>query len=162
ERMLAEPARLKSDPRGEAGLDADRPYASEERTYRPEGVDSAPYGSGKRTHEAVRKTDRKSNSEVAPMNVSEALVQSASTSEAARRTESLSQFLVEELGDHHSKVFYRKVAQSVPEAVIHAALSETKAAQRGGEVRRSAGALFTHLIKVKAMRLGIRLTKGVA
>jgi hypothetical protein len=48
------------------------------------------------------------------------------------KTADLAQQMLEQLGDRHSMGFYRKVAQTVPDHLVHRALSETKEAKHGG------------------------------
>lgn len=65
--------------------------------------------------------------------------------------------ILEVTGDPKSKGFYRRVAQLVPDNLIYQAISETKSAKLGGEIRTNAGALFTSRIKDLARRNQIDL-----
>lgn len=51
------------------------------------------------------------------------------------------------LNDQHSLGYYRKLAETVPEHLVFTALSEARTAVREGVVRKSQGALFTHLLR---------------
>jgi phage replication O-like protein O len=70
------------------------------------------------------------------------------------------QQILEVTGDPKSTGFYRRVARLVPEPLVYQALSETKVAKLGGEIRTNPGALFTSRIKDIARRnridLGLR------
>jgi hypothetical protein len=59
--------------------------------------------------------------------------------------------------DDHSTVFYKKVAQLLPENVVRRAISEVKSSALQGEVKTTAGKLFTHIIKKYARDFGIEL-----
>ena len=74
------------------------------------------------------------------------------------RIAALTAELVESLRDPKSRNFYRLVAQRMPEGLVFMTLSETKDAQRTGQIRKNAGAYFTHAIKVAAERLGVDLS----
>lgn len=71
--------------------------------------------------------------------------------------EYLAQEMAEKLEDDHSLGFYRKVADLVPESLIYQALSEVKDAFLTGRVKKSKAALFTTVIKSKAVEHNINL-----
>lgn len=157
ERLLADSPRTAAAMRSEPASIAAAPYTSEKRTYSHEAVDNPPYVSEKRTHDAVRKTDRKSDLEELLNNVN---VNGASrTEEDEGRIQDLTQQMVEQLGDPKSRNFFRRVAERVPEHLIYMALSETKDAKRTGQVKKTPGAYFTHVIKKAAEQVGVRLLK---
>ncbi|OFW58243.1 MAG: hypothetical protein A2133_09885 [Actinobacteria bacterium RBG_16_64_13] len=70
---------------------------------------------------------------------------------------SRSQETLDQAVDAQSLPFSRKVAQTMPEEVIYAALSEVKDARRTGRLKESAGAYFTYLVKTRAKELGLEL-----
>jgi len=51
------------------------------------------------------------------------------------------------LQDHHSRIFYKKVAEQYPSEVIYQALSITKDMDLQGGIKKSKAAFFTGLIK---------------
>jgi len=57
--------------------------------------------------------------------------------------------------DRRSLGFYRQVVRLLPKHVVFETLSRVKEAQLTGQIRESAGAMFTDLIKRKAKELGI-------
>jgi len=65
--------------------------------------------------------------------------------------------LAEQLNDDHSLGFYRKIVDIMPEHLIFQALSEVKDAFLSGRVRKSKAALFTTVIKTKAIEHNINL-----
>ena len=65
--------------------------------------------------------------------------------------------MAEKLEDDHSLGFYRKIADLVPENLIYQALSEVKDAFLTGRVKKSKAALFTSVIKSKALEHNINL-----
>ena len=65
--------------------------------------------------------------------------------------------MLEVCRDRHSRGFYRLVAQSVPEELIRAALSETKYQDRMGRITKSRGAFFTDQLRHLARERGIEL-----
>ena len=70
---------------------------------------------------------------------------------------SMSQEMVEQLGDTHSLGFYRLIARKMPESAIFASLSEVKDARLTGRLTKSRGAYFTYLIQQEAKQRGIDL-----
>lgn len=109
--------------------------------------------SHKRTYDAVPKRDhRKKYLEEVLNNVNVA----TPVKERLIRTSDLADQMLEQLGDRHSMGFYRKVAQTMPEHLVHRALSETKEAKHGGQVV-NAGAYFTARIRQIAKEQGIKL-----
>lgn len=134
------------------------PPMSEKRTYGPPPVDNSGPMSEKRTYEAVRKTDRKSDSEEELLN--NVNVHGATrTEDDETRIQDLTQQMVEQLGDPQSRNFYRRVAERIPEHLIYMALSETKDAKRSGQVKKTPGAYFTHVVKKTAEQIGVKLLK---
>ena len=69
----------------------------------------------------------------------------------------LVEFMVEVLGDEHSRPFYTKVAQVCPSDIIYRFLSEVKDEWLQGRIKRSKGALFTDKIKRYCQEQGIDL-----
>jgi predicted DNA-binding protein YlxM (UPF0122 family) len=69
--------------------------------------------------------------------------------------ESFAQEIAERLEDDHSLGFYRKVVDIMPETLIWQALSEVKDAHLTGRVKKSKAALFTSVIKSKALEHNI-------
>jgi len=53
--------------------------------------------------------------------------------------------------------YYKKVARCVPDNIIYRAIAEVKETSSLGEVKKSTGSIFTHLIKKYAAELGINL-----
>lgn len=146
QRMLAEQPKVRSSQR-----DARK---SEIPTYGPSAVDNSPRKSEIPTHEAVGDSGRKSDLQEAHKNVN---VASHSEGDELRIADLTAQ-LVEELRDPGSRNFYRLVVQRMPEAMVYMTLSETKDAKRTGQIRKSAGAYFTHAIKAAAERIGVDLS----
>lgn len=74
------------------------------------------------------------------------------------RKDLLIEDIIEVTGDgHRSRAFYQLIAQKLDEQTIRRALSETKDADRGGEIRTTRGRYFTDLIKRYAAEQGIIL-----
>jgi hypothetical protein len=71
--------------------------------------------------------------------------------------EALTEDILEVCQDVKSTGFYRKVAMLMPRQDIYRALSEVKEIRDTGEIKTSAGALFTSLIKKYAAEQGIDL-----
>lgn len=71
--------------------------------------------------------------------------------------EYLAEEMADQLNDDHSLGFYRKVADLIPETLIFQALSEVKDAYLTGRVKKSKAALFTSVIKSKALEHNINL-----
>jgi hypothetical protein len=69
--------------------------------------------------------------------------------------EAFAQEIAEKLEDDHSLGFYRKVVDLIPENLIWQALSEVKDAYLTGRVKKSKAALFTTVIKAKAVEHNI-------
>ncbi|HIC95361.1 TPA: RepB family plasmid replication initiator protein, partial [Candidatus Bipolaricaulota bacterium] len=69
----------------------------------------------------------------------------------------LVEYMVEVLGDEHSRPFYTKVARLCPSNVIYRLLSEVKDDWLQGRVRKSKGAHFTDKIKRYCQERGIDL-----
>jgi phage replication O-like protein O len=72
------------------------------------------------------------------------------------KEEYLSHLILEVCHDRQSIGWYRKVVRLLPEQVVHEALSQVKQAQQLGRIRERPGAMFTDLIKRKAVELGIK------
>ena len=53
--------------------------------------------------------------------------------------------------------YYKKVARCIPDNIIYRAIAEVKETSSLGEVKKSTGSIFTHLIKKYAAELGINL-----
>jgi len=53
--------------------------------------------------------------------------------------------------------YYKKVARCIPDNIIYRAIAEVKETSSLGEVKKSTGSIFTHLIKKYAEELGINL-----
>jgi hypothetical protein len=71
--------------------------------------------------------------------------------------EYLASYIAEQLEDDHSLGFFRKVVDLMPENLIYQALSEVKDAYLTGRVKKSKAALFTSVIKSKAIEHDINL-----
>jgi len=71
--------------------------------------------------------------------------------------EYLAQEMADQLEDDHSLGFFRKISDLVPENLIYQALSEVKDAFLTGRVKKSKAALFTTVIKSKALEHNINL-----
>jgi len=83
--------------------------------------------------------------------------------ETEMEVQGLVSYMVEILGDEHSRPFYMKVARLCPSSIIYRFLSEVKDEWHQGKVKRSKGALFTDKIKRYCQERGIDLglrTKG--
>lgn len=65
--------------------------------------------------------------------------------------------ILEVCGDERSRDFYKKVARLVPRQDIYRAIAEVKELKNLGEIKQSAGALFTMLIKKYAQERAIKL-----
>jgi len=61
----------------------------------------------------------------------------------------------EELQDHHSQVFYKKIAEQVSSELIYRALSQIKDMNHRGEIKKSKAALFNGLIKKMAREIRV-------
>jgi hypothetical protein len=87
-------------------------------------------------------------------------VNNAISNKKKKRTpemEGFAQEIAERLEDNHSLGFYRKVVDIMPETLIWQALSEVKDAHLTGRVKKSKAALFTSVIKSKALEHNINL-----
>jgi hypothetical protein len=87
-------------------------------------------------------------------------VNNAISNKRKKRTpemEDFAQEIAERLEDDHSLGFYRKVVDIIPENLIWQALSEVKDAFLSGRVKKSKAALFTTVIKTKAIEHNINL-----
>lgn len=82
---------------------------------------------------------------------------SNTTKERVAYSSHLAAEILGQLGDRHSMGFYRRVVQLLPEAAIHAALSEVKDARLTGRLKGSPGAYFTYLVKLAAKERDISL-----
>lgn len=65
----------------------------------------------------------------------------------SEETDAFVEFLTQELGDHWSRDYYRKLCTSVDRNFIYRALSEIKEEAQFGEIKKNKGALFTTKIK---------------
>ena len=72
--------------------------------------------------------------------------------------EYLAKEIAEQLGDDHSLGFFRKVVDLMPENLIWQALSEVKDTHLTGKIKKSKAALFTTVIKSKAIEHNINLS----
>lgn len=148
--------RLLADRGFDRAVSGSRPTAEKRPEVRAAVDNSAPMAE-KRPHEAGRKTATKKDFEEVLNNVH---VHGATrTEDEELRIQDLTGQLVEELGDPQSRNFYRQVAERMPETLIYMALSETKSAKREGQVKKSPGAYFTHVIKRAAERVGVKLLR---
>jgi len=75
------------------------------------------------------------------------------------KREYLANRILETCRDKKSIAFYRKVVRLLPERAIHEALSQVKEAEQLGRIRERPGAMFTDLIKRKAIELGVDFKK---
>jgi len=75
------------------------------------------------------------------------------------KQEYLANLILETCRDKQSIAFYRKAARLLPERAIHEALSQVKEAEQLGRIRERPGAMFTDIIKRKAIELGIKFSK---
>ena len=71
--------------------------------------------------------------------------------------ESFASYMAEQLDDDHSLGFFRKVVDLMPENLIFQALSEVKDTHLTGNIKKSKAALFTTVIKSKALEHNIQL-----
>ncbi len=71
--------------------------------------------------------------------------------------ESLAKEIGLQMEDDHSLGFYRNVVDKIPENIIWQALSEVKDTHLTGNIKKSKGALFTKIIKTKAVEHNINL-----
>ena len=71
--------------------------------------------------------------------------------------EYLASYIAEQLEDDHSLGFFRKVVDLIPENIIYQALSEVKDTFLNGKIKKSKAALFTTVIKAKALEHNINL-----
>lgn len=97
----------------------------------------------------VNKTDRLNNVN------SNAIFNKKKKEKRSPEKEYLAQEMADQLEDDHSLGFYRKVADLIPESLIFQALSEVKDAFLSGRVKKSKAALFTSVIKSKALEHNI-------
>jgi hypothetical protein len=63
--------------------------------------------------------------------------------------------------DPHSRGWYRKLAQLLPDELLYTVIAETKDAIHRGLVRTSPGAYFTDLLKRRATGIGLTLPLGL-
>jgi predicted transcriptional regulator len=85
-------------------------------------------------------------------------VNNAISNKRKKRTpemESFAQEIAERLEDDHSLGFYRKVVDTMPKNLIWQALSEVKDTALTGKIKKSKAALFTSVIKAKAIEYNI-------
>jgi len=71
--------------------------------------------------------------------------------------EYLASYIAEQLEDDHSLGFFRKVVDLISENIIYQALSEVKDTFLNGKIKKSKAALFTTVIKAKALEHNINL-----
>jgi len=71
--------------------------------------------------------------------------------------ECLVEDILEVCNDVKSINYYKKVARCLPDNIIYRAIAEVKETSSLGEVKKSTGSIFTHLIKKYAEELGINL-----
>ena len=71
--------------------------------------------------------------------------------------ECLVEDILEVCNDVKSINYYKKVARCIPDNIIYRAIAEVKETSSLGEVKKSTGSIFTHLIKKYAEELGINL-----
>ncbi len=71
--------------------------------------------------------------------------------------ECFAQDIAERLEDDHSLGFFRKVVDLMSENLIYQALSEVKDTYLTGKIKKSKAALFTSVIKSKALEHNINL-----
>ncbi len=71
--------------------------------------------------------------------------------------ESFASYMAEQLNDDHSLGFFRKIVDLMPENLIFQALSEVKDTHLTGNIKKSKAALFTTVIKTKAIEHNINL-----
>jgi len=71
--------------------------------------------------------------------------------------ECLVEDILEVCNDVNSINYYKKIARCVPDNIIYRAIAEVKETSSLGEVKKSTGSIFTHLIKKYAAELGINL-----
>jgi len=71
--------------------------------------------------------------------------------------EAFAQDIAERLEDDHSLGFFRKVVDLMPENLIWQALSEVKDTHLTGKIKKSKAALFTTVIKSKALEHNINI-----
>jgi len=90
-------------------------------------------------------------------NVKENAVSNKNKNKRAPEKEYLAKEIAEQLGDDHSLGFFRKVVDLVPENLIFQALSEVKDTHLTGKIKKSKAALFTSVIKSKALEHNINL-----
>lgn len=76
--------------------------------------------------------------------------------EEKSRIDSLVLMMLEELGDIKSEKCYRKIAQSIPEEIIHLCLGLTKETRETQGIRGPRGAVFIDHIKRECQKRGIR------
>jgi hypothetical protein len=74
-----------------------------------------------------------------------------------RRIEALVGDILDITGDRRSRNFYLKLARSLPESLIRAAITDTRDALRTGQVRTTAGAYFTGCLKFLARARGVSM-----
>jgi len=133
---------------------------------KPELVDNCPQKSQNTTSRSCNKGPLEvSNSDPIDTNVnktniinnvkSNAIFNKDKKEKRSEQKEYLAQEMAEKLEDDHSLGFYRKVADLIPESLIFQALSEVKDAYLTGRVKKSKAALFTSVIKSKALEYNI-------
>ena len=90
-------------------------------------------------------------------NVKENAVSNKKKKKRTPEKEYLAKEIAEQLGDDHSLGFFRKVVDLIPENLIFQALSEVKDTYLTGKIKKSKAALFTSVIKSKALEHNINL-----
>jgi len=90
-------------------------------------------------------------------NVKENAVSNKKKKKRAPEKEYLAKEIAEQLEDDHSLGFFRKVVDLMPENLIFQALSEVKDTHLTGKIKKSKAALFTTVIKSKALEHNINL-----
>jgi len=90
-------------------------------------------------------------------NVKENAVSNKKKKKRTPEKEYLAKEIAEQLGDDHSLGFFRKVVDLMPENLIFQALSEVKDTHLTGKIKKSKAALFTTVIKTKALEHNINL-----
>ncbi len=90
-------------------------------------------------------------------NVKENAVLNKKKKKRTPKKEYLAKEIAEQLGDDHSLGFFRKVVDLMPENLIWQALSEVKDTHLTGKIKKSKAALFTSVIKSKALEHNINL-----
>ncbi len=80
------------------------------------------------------------------------------TLEDIARQDSLVLEMLDKLGDLKSKNFYYKVAQKVPEELIHKSLSLTREVLENRQIKISKGAVFTDILKRECKEIGVNFS----